>query len=453
MFVTSTRKGRENYGTINARVRKSGIIKKCSLSYCITVEEWDNYRLHKYQSNSIMPSIGITYDQFVHILEKIKHYIDNEYTTGELKEKISQIKTEVLHGSQEAIQSKRSRGFFLDMYIKQYYDDLISGKRLKVGRTTKVKPSSAKAFKTLLKKLMKFQRAKYRRYKLEDIDMQFQREFVVYLKKKGHFPNGIHTLLKNLWTVMRSAFEDHYTEHDITVFREFVTREVPIEDISLTPEQIDILYNLDISTVEKVQELINANVTSTKKRDKFLSEVTPKRVQTLNNCRDIFLVGIHTGQRISDYSRINKSMITRLKDEWFIRIVQRKTGKKVYIPLSQRVKDILDRHDGVLPDISTSCLNDYLGRLFEIIGWDWKPKIDKSRMGRKRGERFCDMVSSHTARRSFATNAYTSGINIASIMAVTGHSTERMFRRYLKLGTEDRAMKAAEDLACVMQLD
>lgn len=39
----------------------------------------------------------------------------------------------------------------------------------------------------------------------------------------------------------------------------------------------------------------------------------------------------------------------------------------------------------------------------------------------------CDMVTSHTARRSFATNAYRAGIPSLSIMQITGHTTESSF--------------------------
>ena len=51
----------------------------------------------------------------------------------------------------------------------------------------------------------------------------------------------------------------------------------------------------------------------------------------------------------------------------------------------------------------------------------------------------------HTARRTFATNAYKAGVPLSAIMAVTGHSSEEMLRRYLKLGTKERALLAAAE--------
>lgn len=52
----------------------------------------------------------------------------------------------------------------------------------------------------------------------------------------------------------------------------------------------------------------------------------------------------------------------------------------------------------------------------------------------------CDMVTSHTARRSFATNAYKAGIPSLSIMQITGHTTESSFMRYIRVSKEENAI-------------
>ncbi len=55
------------------------------------------------------------------------------------------------------------------------------------------------------------------------------------------------------------------------------------------------------------------------------------------------------------------------------------------------------------------------------------------------------MLLSHTARRSFATNAYKAGVPLPSIQAITGHSSEAQLRRYLKLDAEEKAVIALKD--------
>ena len=50
-------------------------------------------------------------------------------------------------------------------------------------------------------------------------------------------------------------------------------------------------------------------------------------------------------------------------------------------------------------------------------------------------------VSTHTARRSFATNSYLRGIDTLLIMAITGHKTESEFLKYIKLPQDEKAEK------------
>ena len=55
-----------------------------------------------------------------------------------------------------------------------------------------------------------------------------------------------------------------------------------------------------------------------------------------------------------------------------------------------------------------------------------------------------EMIGTHTARRSFATNAYKAGIPSITIMAITGHRTETAFLKYIKVTLEEHAEKMQE---------
>ena len=51
-----------------------------------------------------------------------------------------------------------------------------------------------------------------------------------------------------------------------------------------------------------------------------------------------------------------------------------------------------------------------------------------------------EFVSSHTARRSFATNEYMAkGLNVRDIMAITGHKTEKSFYKYIRQTPKENA--------------
>jgi integrase len=55
-----------------------------------------------------------------------------------------------------------------------------------------------------------------------------------------------------------------------------------------------------------------------------------------------------------------------------------------------------------------------------------------------------ELVTTHCARRSFATNLYKSDFPSISIMAITGHKTEEAFLKYIKVTPEEHAKKLRE---------
>lgn len=57
-----------------------------------------------------------------------------------------------------------------------------------------------------------------------------------------------------------------------------------------------------------------------------------------------------------------------------------------------------------------------------------------------------ELISSHTARRSAATNLYLTGrMKTLEIMKLTGHRSEQNFFRYIRLNNEDTARSISGD--------
>ncbi|MES1181949.1 MAG: hypothetical protein ABUL44_04050, partial [Flavobacterium sp.] len=50
-----------------------------------------------------------------------------------------------------------------------------------------------------------------------------------------------------------------------------------------------------------------------------------------------------------------------------------------------------------------------------------------------------EWVMSHTCRRSFCTNEFLDGTPITLIMAISGHKTEKAFRKYIKADNLEKA--------------
>jgi hypothetical protein len=62
----------------------------------------------------------------------------------------------------------------------------------------------------------------------------------------------------------------------------------------------------------------------------------------------------------------------------------------------------------------------------------------------RESKRKYELEGSHTARRSFATNAYLAGIPAARIMLLTGHKTEDAFFRYIRIQKAENAKVLAD---------
>jgi integrase len=156
--------------------------------------------------------------------------------------------------------------------------------------------------------------------------------------------------------------------------------------------------------------------------------------------RDLFLVGCWTGCRFSDIAQITPESIS----EGFIHLKQYKTGEKVIIPLHPVVTAILNKYDGRLPEtISNQKFNKALKEVAkeaEINEMTHKA-ITKGGVKVSTAHKKSDLVTSHTARRSFATNLYKSGFPSLSIMAITGHKTEDSFLKYIKVTPNEHAKK------------
>jgi site-specific recombinase XerD len=157
--------------------------------------------------------------------------------------------------------------------------------------------------------------------------------------------------------------------------------------------------------------------------------------------RDLFLIGCHTGLRMSDFSRLTSHHIK----EGFITIEQKKTKDNVVIPVHSVVKKILKKYNGDLPGaISGQKFNEYLKEICKKV-----PALTGNESKRQTRGGFktittlqkWKMISSHTARRSFCTNEYLKGTPALTIMKVSGHKTESSFLKYIKISSKEHAEK------------
>lgn len=443
----------KNYGSVHARFRSNGKAKYCSLGLNIKEAEWEKFKSKKWLPSNVISSIGIKYGDFSSMLAQIKNIPDEEF----YPKKIQKLVEKLICASREIDDKEKhliiNKGeLLLSEYMLKYHEDLKSGKRLKKQQSVTVSKGYMDTIKAVRKSILKFEGACEKHFLLCDVDSVFRRSYIKWLSDQGIKPNTIQTHLSTILTLMKNALEDGLTKNDSFLKKGFVPAGEHVDSVYLSNERLKQLIALDLSENggmgQRIEGVLNTNVKNGGKRHR----VRKNDIKVFEMTRDIFVVGCLTGQRISDYKRINSEMITEYEGKKFIMLVQQKEKKKVMIPLDKRVKAILDKYNGTLPKVSEQTFNKHIKTIAEVMGWTEVPLFEMEKSDGDKNRRFCDMVFSHTARRTFATIAYGMGIPLASIMAVTGHCSEDRLRTYLHLQAEDKAIIAARDLNGFLRL-
>ena len=112
-------------------------------------------------------------------------------------------------------------------------------------------------------------------------------------------------------------------------------------------------------------------------------------------------------------------------------------------PMTKEVERLLSKYNNSLYKISNQKFNDYL---YDVVAKCEGLEIEVTKKTIQGGKHIVikkpkyEFVSSHTARRSFATNEYMAkGLNVRDIMAITSHKTEKSFYKYIRQTPKENA--------------
>jgi integrase len=191
-------------------------------------------------------------------------------------------------------------------------------------------------------------------------------------------------------------------------------------------------------TIREEADTVYLNIDELKRIEKLDLSASPR----LDKVRDLFLIGCYTGLRFSDFIEIKPENIT--SNNSLIEVRTRKTSQRITIPLHKTVRTILMKYKNELPKAYTNqTMNDYLKEVVSLAGI--KEQIETSITKGGKIERTVlpkyKLISTHTARRSFATNLYLAEVPTISIMKITGHKTEQSFLKYIRVTQKENADK------------
>lgn len=298
-------------------------------------------------------------------------------------------------------------------YIDKYIE-------IKENEVTK---SSLKKFRVTKHKLERFQDFRNNIIFIKDVNLNFKTEFEKYCISEQYAPNTIARELRFIKTVCNHAkYNGLETSYQL-------------EKIKARYQKVDSIY----LTEEEIQKIENVSGLP----------------DHLENAKDWLIISCYTGQRVSDFMRFNKSMVRLEQNKAgalkpLIEFSQKKTGKLMTVPLTQKVGEILNKRDGEFPrPISEQKYNLYIKEVCKLAGLTKKVKGSKkietspnSKKYRKESGLFkkWELVTSHIGRRSFASNFY-GKIPTSFLIYITGHSTEAMFLNYIGKSNKDIAME------------
>lgn len=342
-------------------------------------------------------------------------------------------------------------------WIETFISQCESGERLKRKSTKTITPGTIKSYRGTQAQLKAYQEKRHKIIDFDDVTLDFyddwRRFFLEKTDKTGnkrpYSPNTIGRHVKNLKIFLYAAKDMKLTTTTEFESSRFSVDSQDVENVYLTDERVQELYETDFDDAATVERLME-QAPDDRERAAMKDQLTRRTPRLLNEAKDIFVVGCLTGQRVSDYKRINSSMIKELSDgNEYIYLQQEKTDKWIYIPLDLRVRVILNKYHGTLPSIYDQDLNERIKVIGRLMGWRENAGITelKGMLQVPTQKKFYECIKTHTARRTFATNAYKHKISLSSIMVITGHSSEKMLRKYLKLDNEERAILAAAEFA------
>lgn len=345
-------------------------------------------------------------------IEKIRAHIISEYNksfnNGEIitKRWIETILNKYNNRPKEGADHESYFLPFVEKYIKE------SSERVNPSTGKKISLRTIRKYNTTLERLKEYEEEHKLKLTHNEINLRFHRKFTSLLVDKSYGASTIEKYISQIKTFCREAESSGLNISPEFKHRNFTFKKSKPLDPYLNIAEIQSIFDLEIE--DPIED----------------------------NIRDLFIVGLWTGLRVSDFKELSRVNI--VGDDILISSTV-KTNAPAKIPIHPQVKSILNKRNGNLPrfDLSPKALELFFNKKIKVIAS--KAGINQKIIGDKRDKETnrnvrdlypkCDLISSHICRRSFVTNHYGKIPNQA-IMAITTHSSEKQLLDYVKISND-----------------
>ena len=354
-----------------------------------------------------------------------------------LKTTLEHLEEEVLNNlnidlSKNVIVDKDWLQFQIDLFFKRVtkekkITDLLTDNIKEYIATASVRPNGkggvglskdrVNQYKNLINLISDYQKETKVKYRVKDVDSSFAMNLLSYLDSKNYAPSYQQKILSNIKTVCNNARKNGI---DVSL---------QLQDIKISDVKNEFINYLNEDELKKIENLTLTN-------------------KALNNARKWVLLGAYIGQRGNDLVNLTEKNIISKNGRKYFNLQQEKTGKPIHIPFNSKIEKLINEgfpyHLNINGENGLNKRFKDIGRLAEI------DTIVKGKKMCKETKRWVygeypkhEILRTHDLRRSFATNLY-GKIPSVVIMAITGHSTEKMLLRYIGKNSIDMATQLAE---------
>ena len=461
------------------KIRRNGMQMYICTGIRVDIQEWNKAQkslaaMRRYENTEEGTKVHDLQMKVTKAIDTL--YAENKINTKEDKTIIEQALSAIVNGTVEEIQqvakvaTARSRTTVLGFF--DYFYAGISDGSIRHGNNSDYSPGTVVVWKAFGENLKEYCK---KDIPFDDIDKPFADRFTLYLLKQGYMSNTINKKVSCFRKLCNLAAMEGYNKNAVSlkVWKDRTVKEDEKRaEIYLTEEEIDALYNLELTGENEI-------------------------------VRDIFVLGYFSCQRYSDYCRLREeNFVTYDKGLGQITLIQKKTGRTVNVPIvDDRVYELCDKYNYDFPEISEQKMNLKIKAVAAILAestpsfqekyvtvltavekrsektytkllkkkksgskftenerkWFGKlSKLAEKRNGaplferNKHGEIIrpkYELITSHTARRSGATNLYKLDVlSDQEIRSITGHQSQKVFENYIRIGISEQAQRVGDKI-------
>lgn len=292
----------------------------------------------------------------------------------------------------------------LDKALKQYIAD------------SQVKESTGKNYKLLVGKYKRWIVDVYKVDSMSALKQSAFDKYVEYLKKEGASSNEINKLV-----VIKKLINNYIAKGNKYGLTQIIFN--PLKDKRLSDDKVKV-------------ELLDNEI------EKLETITLPAEYQLY---RDLFMLAIYTGQRVSDIQNIAVGEYNKKDGYLIVRTVKR--DKNAYIPYTEKVQYYLKRVEGKVKPMSgvnfRNKLNNNIKEIFRLAEIDREITYIDAHQKTITAPLY-SIISSHFARHTFITRRVREGYNYEEVGKMVGDTGRVIEKTYSHLTADDHINKLKE---------